>query len=59
MNSTKNTEKEIQKNLLEFIRMMDGLGPVGLSHLTHTTNNDRELAIFYLEPMVKKMDYIH
>ena len=54
MNSSKNTEKEIQKNLLEFIRMMDGMGPVGLSNLTHVTNNDRDLAIFYLKPMVKK-----
>ncbi|MCH7562160.1 MAG: hypothetical protein IIC67_12535 [Thaumarchaeota archaeon] len=54
MNPNKKNEKEIQKELLEFIRMMDGLGPVGLSYLTHATNEDRDLALFYLKPMEKK-----
>lgn len=54
MTLPKKTEKEIQKELLEFIRLMDGLAPIGLSYLTHATDEDRELALFYLKPMEKK-----
>ena len=53
MNSDK-TEKEIQKELLEFIRIMTGLGPVPLSNLTNATDDDRDLALFYLNDMEEK-----